>query len=506
MGGYLYKMPKWLSRNWDKMSAKDIKVMQNKKLRHFIRSYVYPYSPFYHNLMTRLRISPDDIKTTEDLQKLPFTTKDDIAPSEENIGRPREFILQPDEKKIREFAPRKDLARIVTRRIFKGNKKLTDLMEWEFRSVHVHFTTGRTAQPTPFFYSLRDLENIKEAGRRMVELGNVAKAIIIVNAFPYAPHLAFWHVFMGNMAVGSTAVHTGGGKVLGTETIIRLIESTRAEAIIALPGYLYHLLREALREGRDFSQVKYIITGAERLSESLRNKIREMLQDLGAKSDVRIGASYGFTEGRVAWGECDREWGTPSPGYHTYPDMEFFEIINPKTGERVAEGEEGEIVYTALDWRGSCVLRYRTGDIVLNGIEYSPCPVCGRTVPRITYDIKRSAEVIELNLTKVKGTLIDLNTFFPLLMGHHDILEWQIELKKRNDDPFDLDELWLYISPREGVDVVELEEYIKATIKNKMEISPTKVVFLELKDLLSRLGMETSLKEMRILDKRPQVD
>jgi phenylacetate-coenzyme A ligase PaaK-like adenylate-forming protein len=219
---------------------------------------------------------------------------------------------------------------------------------------------------------------------------------------------------------------------------------------------------------------------------------------MGAKSP-RILATYALTEGRVAWGECSEE----ATGYHTYPDMEFFEIVDPKTGERVDEGETGEIVYTALDWRGSCVIRYRTGDIAKGGITYEKCPNCNRTVPRIDSDITRLSEHKDFNLSKVKGTLIDLNAFFPLLAGHPEVEEWQVEIKKKDDDPFEMDELYVYIAPKPGADFEKLKSEIKKLILAETEIAPTAIIETKLHDLLAKLGMETELKEKRIVDRRP---
>ncbi|PIU65161.1 MAG: phenylacetate--CoA ligase [Armatimonadetes bacterium CG07_land_8_20_14_0_80_40_9] len=493
---------------WDKMSRQEIKKMQDKKLRDFIRYQVYPYSPYYHRLFDEKKIKPEDIKTTDDLRRLPFTSKADIAPSAESPLRSREFILQPDLEKIKKFASKKTLLKLLFQKIIFGEDEVRKRLEWEYRPVHIHFTTGRTAMPTPFLYSQRDLENLKEAGRRVLALGRTTPDAIGVNIFPYAPHLAFWQTFFGNLAVGATALHTGGGKILGTQNIINAIEQMKATGILGIPGYVYHLLREAASQKRDFSSVERILTGGERMSEGLRQKIKELLVQMGVNPDnLLVGSSYAFTEGRLAWIECARGMKEKrSYGYHLYPDLEFIEIINPKTGERVGEKEEGEIVYTPLDWRGTVVLRYRTGDIAVGGITYELCPNCGRTAPRISAEIKRSSEYKEFNLTKIKGTLVDLNAFFPLLMGHPEVVEWQVEIRKKDNDPFGLDELWLYVTAKEGVDQENLRKDLEKKILAQTEIAPNKIVFLPLGETLNKLAMETSLKELRIVDARPKTE
>ena len=88
--------------------------------------------------------------------------------------------------------------------------------------------------------------------------------------------------------------------------------------------------------------------------------------------------------------------------------------------------------------RGSCVLRYRTGDISEWGIVYDPCPGCGRIVPRISTTLSRRSDMGELNLTKIRGTLVDLNNFLPAMAGIPDVLEWQLvrqEAQRRSERP-----------------------------------------------------------------------
>jgi phenylacetate-coenzyme A ligase PaaK-like adenylate-forming protein len=84
----------------------------------------------------------------------------------------------------------------------------------------------------------------------------------------------------------------------------------------------------------------------------------------------------------MAWCECLFRWVEPS-GYHLYPDLGIVEIVDPETGAPKDDGQSGEIVFTSLDARGSCVLRYRTGDMIEGGLTYEPCPYCRRTMPRL---------------------------------------------------------------------------------------------------------------------------
>lgn len=482
--------------NWDKLSKmpyKEIKEMQDRKFRAFVANQLYIYSPYYSALLKEHKIDPLKIKGIEDLRHLPFTYKWDIAPTDENPKKHKDFVIRPDEEVTEKYG---HLAKMS----MTGGKDMVEERIYDFKPVHIHFTTGRTALPTPFVYSKRDLENLRESGTRLMNVFKFTNKDIFINCFPFAPHLAFWTSYFGAEKMNVAGFHSGGGKIVGTNNLMDAFEYMRPTVSVFIPGYCYYFLREAVKQGRDFSSIKKIFFGGERVPPGLKDKIRELLTQLGAE-DVMVLATYGMTEAKVAWGEC------PSHdeyfGYHTYPDMEVFETIDPESGEPVGEGEEGEVVYSAIDWRGTAVLRYRTGDIAKGGLLYEPCPNCGRTVPRISSNIQRKSEMKEFSMTKVKGTLVNLNNFFPLLMSHPDVEEWQVEMRKRNNDPFDLDEIVLYVAPMGDINRESFVADIKQKVLRDTEVSLTDVIFKSVPELVSQLGMETELKEKRIVDNRP---
>jgi len=188
------------------------------------------------------------------------------------------------------------------------------------------------------------------------------------------------------------------------------------------------VIREAHEQGRKWPQVSKIVLGGEKSPQGIRRKMVTLLQEMGA-GDVRVCGTYGFTEARLAWGEC------PTPpeeysGYHLFPELGVFEVIDPETGEVQGEGQPGELVYTPLDARGTVVLRYRTGDYVDGGVTWEPCPYCGRTVPRIVGKIGRESNTKELQLAKLKGTLVNFDTIQQILDDTTEVGEWQLEIRK----------------------------------------------------------------------------
>jgi hypothetical protein len=110
----------------------------------------------------------------------------------------------------------------------------------------------------------------------------------------------------------------------------------------------------------------------------------------------------------------------------------------------------------------------------------------------------------DLQLEKLKGTLVDFNSLQHLLDGEADIEEWQIELRKAHDDPHDLDEMILHVAPRNGTATEKLQDQLSSKIRDAIEISPNRVEIHPLDDMLKRVKMETELKEKRVVDNRPK--
>ncbi len=483
------------------LSYSQMKALQDGKLRHFISRHVYPFSPHYRKLFDDNKIKPHHIRGAADLKRIPFTGKGDFI-SKEDPQKFRDFILQPDQNRIRQCWPKIELLKLAAQSLCRGKEYVEDRLGKEYRPVFMTFTTGTTNSPVPFVYSRYDIDNLNLSGSRMVKLFDIASDAKIMNIFPFAPHLAFWQVFFGALEAGVFSLSTGGGKVLGTEGNMGALLRVKPSAILGVPSYVYHLVRFAQDKGQDLSFLKKIVLGAAKVTPAYKIKLSGMLSSQGAK-DVSIFGTYGFTEARAAWAECPAPQDVSS-GYHLYPDKEIFEIVDPDTGEPKGGGEDGELVYTALDARASVVLRYRTGDIVTGGMTYGPCPYCGRTTLRLASDISRLSDNKDLRLSKVKDTLVNLAHFGSVIGDIPSVEEWQIEIRKHNNDPHDVDEVAVYVTPRKGTDASGLAEDVKAKLMASIEISPNAVNIIPLADMVKRLELETANKEKRILDMRPK--
>ncbi len=483
------------------LSHSQIKTLQNQKLHNFINTHVYPFSPHYRRLFDDLKIRPGDMRTVADLQRIPFSSKLDLV-SKENPLKYRDFVLAPDKDKIQKFWPKSRLLGLVLKSYFTPNHSVQDVLAREYRPVFMTFTTGTTNTPVPFIYSRYDLDNLNLSGARMVQLFDIKADDRIINIFPFAPHLAFWQVFFGAIEANVFALSTGGGKVLGTDGNMAALMRIKPSTILGVPSYIYHLIRFAQEKGHDLSFLKKIVLGAAKTTVAYKQKLAEMLNAQGAK-DVQIFGTYGFTEARCAWAECPTDINISS-GYHLYPDKEIFEVIDPKTGNVKGEGEEGELVYTGLDARASVVLRYRTGDYVKGGIMHGTCPHCGRVTLRLSSNIERLSDTKDLQLSKIKGTLVNLNLFGSVLNDIPEVEEWQIEIRKHNNDPFDVDEVVVSIAPRGAVNETAFVAGIREKLIGSTEVAPNEIKLIALAEMIKRLELETANKEKRILDTRPK--
>lgn len=475
---------------WDQRPAAETRRLQDEKLRRYLTDVIAPFSPYYREFdLTK-------IKSVADLRHLPFTSKADLLPTPEQPEKFREFVITPD------LSVLKHRPRVIAEAILRGRRAVERRFEREYRPIFLTATTGRSSQPVAFAYTDHDMHNLRETGARLIQTFGATTKMRGVNMFPYAPHLAFWQVVYAGLEFGMLLVSSGGGKVMGTDGNINLIERIKPEAIIGIPTFVYHVIRQAHAEGRRWPQVSKIVLGGEKSPQGIRRKMVALLQEMGA-GDVRVCSTYGFTEARTAWGECPPPPGEWS-GYHLFPDLGIFEVIDPVTREVKDEGEPGELVYTPLDARGTVVLRYRTGDYVSGGVTWEPCPHCGRTVPRIVGDIGRASNTKELQLGKLKGTLVNFDTLQHILDDDTGVGEWQLEIRKANDDPLDVDELILHLTPNNAADVATLTDEIRQRFLREVEITPNRIEVHPMDEMLRRIKLESSLKEVRLLDTRPK--
>ena len=485
-----------LSTHWQSLPERDIRLLQAEKLRRYLHDVVLPFSPYYGPLLRESGVDVESIRSLEDLEKLPFTDKADLLNTAAHPQRAREFVITPD--------PRALASRPATilRAALHGRARVQRELESEFRPIFLTSTTGRSADPIPFLFTRHDLNNLALTGRRTFEVCGAQSDMRLLNMFPFAPHLAFWQTHYGGESFGVFVASSGGGKVAGTEGQLRFMRKIQPDVLIGMPTFVYHVLHQAAEEGVRCEKLRRLVIGGEKVPDGMRRKLVSLAQELGAKA-VDVVATYGFTEGKMAYAECPRSVDQPSCGYHLYPDLGIFEVVDPQTGEALPPETPGELVFTPLDARGTVVLRYRTGDLIDGGLTYSRCPNCGRSAPRLVGNISRRAEVREMRLDKIKGTLVDFNELEHLLDDCDGVCAWQIELRKRHDDPLDLDELILHVTPQGDVSKVRLTQELRARFFARAEVHPNHIEFHSADEMRALHGVGLELKERKLVDHRP---
>ena len=485
-----------LQKRWQQLPEAEIRRLQAGQLRHYLRNVVLPFSAHYGRMFREHGLSADSFRTLEDLQRVPFTTKADLLSSAEHPQKFKDFILVPDPKRLAR-RPGTILSALV-----HGRAQVKESFESEFRPIFMTATTGRSAEPTPLFYTQRDLTRLATAARRLVEICAARREDRLLNTFPFAPHLAFWLAHYAGTAAGVMTLSSGGGKVTGTDGTIRHLRKFKPDVLIGIPTFVYHVLHQAAEEGVRCENLRQIVLGGEKVNDGLRQKLRDLAGELGAPS-VDVLATYGFTEAKLAWTECPFPHDQPSGGYHFHPDLGIMEVIDPKTGAALPPGRPGELVFTPLDARGSVVLRYRTGDFIDGGLTYEPCPYCGRSLPRLVGNISRSSEVKQMNFDKLKGTLVDFNELEHVLDDAPLIGAWQVELRKINDDPLELDEIILHVQKINGADETQLGHDLSARCFTRLEIHPNRIQFHDTDNIRRLQGVGELLKEQKLVDHRP---
>ena len=322
-------MGKYFQQEIECMSHEKIRELQNEKLLKQVR-HVWNDVPYYRAKMEEKGLTPDDIKSLDDLHKLPFLTKDDLRKAYPYglMGRPL-----------------KDCVRIQS-------------------------TSGTTGQRVVAFYTLHDIHIWEEmCARAIVAAGGSDESVVQVS-YGYGLFTGGPGLNGGSHLLGSLTIPTSSGN---TDRQIMFIKDLSATILCCTPSYAAFIGERMKEMGMkpDDIPLKAGIFGAEAWSE-------EMRRDIEATMGIKAYDIYGLTElcGPGVSFECEDQH-----GMHINEDYFIAEIIDPKTGEVLPEGSLGELVFTTLDKEAFPLLRYRTRDIT--SLSHEKCP-CGRTHVRMS--------------------------------------------------------------------------------------------------------------------------
>lgn len=345
--------------------------------------------PFYRKKFKEAGISPAGVKSLKDLQRLPFTTKQDLR----------------DNYPFGMFAVPMD------------------------NVVRIHASSGTTGQSTVVGYTARDIDTWAELMARSLAAGGATRGDMIHNAYGYGLFTGGLGVHYGAEKLGASVIPVSGGN---TKRQIMLMKDFGPTILTSTPSYALHLAEAAEEMGISFTglKFKYGIFGAEPWSENMRHEIERKL-NLNA---VDI---YGLSE--VIGPGVSIECHEVKNGLHIFEDHFIPEIINPETGDVLPYGETGELVFTSLTKEAFPVIRYRTRDI--SSLHPEPC-MCGRTLVRMKKVSGRTDDMLIIRgvnvfPSQIESVLMEINEIEPhyqLVLdreGNLDTLTVQVEIGER---------------------------------------------------------------------------
>ena len=376
------------NEEFETLPREALRALQVKRLQQVLER-VYHSVGFYKKSLDAAKIKPHEIKSIADMGKLPFITRRDLR----------------DNYPFGLFAvPMSNIVRL-------------------------HASSGTSGRSTVFGYTRRDIETWSELMARSLAAAGLNKNDIIHNAFEYGLFTGGLGLHYGAEKIGASVIPMSGGN---SKRQIMILQDFGPTAICCTPSYALHLAEEGKAIGVDMKSLKLRvgIFGAEPWSKAMSAQIENTFGitalDLFGLSEVMgPGMAMECLEGRN--------------GMHIFEDHFIVETINPKTGEVLPEGEEGELVFTTLTKEAFPLIRYRSGDV--SRLITEPCR-CGRTHIKMERVLKRSDDMliirgINIFPSQIEAILIAIEGLEPQYQliidraGALDSLELHVEVSDK---------------------------------------------------------------------------
>jgi phenylacetate-CoA ligase len=421
------------------MDREELEQLQLERLESTLNR-VYMNVPFYRKKFDEIRFNPDDLRSLDDLRKLPFTSKNDLR---ENY--PYGLFAVP----LREV-------------------------------VRVHASSGTTGMSTVVGYSRNDIKTWSNLVARILTAGGITKDDVIQISFNYGLFTGAFGLHYGAERVGASVIPISSGN---TRRQIQIMQDFKTTALVGTPSYAMLIADTMIEMGinRNSLSLKYGLFGAEPWSDAMRKELEQKLRIVATDN-------YGLSEvmGPGVAGECmERQ------GLHIAEDHFLVELINPDSLEPVKPGEVGEMVITTLTKEAFPVIRYRTRD--LTRLIPRTC-ACGRTMRRMTRVFGRTDDMLIIRGVNVFPQQIETVLFEVEGVAPH----YQIIIDRKGA----LDETTVNVEVSESIffDEMKKQSELKETIKKRLasELGISVEVKLVEKKTLERFEG----KAKRVIDKR----
>ncbi len=398
----------------ERLSREELEEIQERRLKALVNT-VYEYSPFYRRRFKDAGVHPSEIKSLDDLSKLPFTKKQDL----------------------------------------RDNYPFGTFCVPLSQVVRFHASSGTTGKPTVVGYTANDIRNWVESLCRALVSCGVSSEDIMQIAYGYGLFTGGLGFHYAAERLGSTVVPISAGN---TARQVELMKDLGTTVIACTPSYMLYLSEYAEEMGVDIANdtnLRAGIFGAEPWSEETRKRIED-------KTGILAYDVYGTSElSGPLFTEC-----TERNGVHIWADMFITEIVDPETGEQVGEGEKGELVVTTISKEALPLVRWRTGDITY--MESDKCG-CGRTHPRIMRTLGRADDMLI-----VRGVNVFPSQIEHVLLQIPEVGEHYMIILDRRDDGLDEMTIQVELSDRVSIDttsdILNLEKKIAERLKSVLNV------------------------------------
>ena len=430
-------MSKYYQERIETASREQIKQWQSERLVKTVKR-VYENVEYYRNKMDEKGVKPEDIKSVDDLYKLPFLTKDDLREA-----YPYGLVAAP----------------------------LSDC-------VRIQSTSGTTGRRVVAFYTQHDLDLWEDCCARAITAAGGTKDDVCQVSYGYGLFTGGSGLNGGSHKVGCLTLPMSSGN---TDRQIQFMTDLGATILCCTPSYAAYLAESINERGlRDKIKLKAGIFGAEAWTE-------EMRQDIQNKLGIKAYDIYGLTEisGPGVAFECSAQ-----TGMHINQDHFIAEIINPETGEVLPEGEKGELVFTSITKEAFPLLRYRTRDICI--LSREKCS-CGRTFVKMTKPMGRSDDMLIVKGVNVFPSQIEMVLLNKGLTSNYQII---VDRANNSDSIEVLVEMTSELFSDTVNEISAKEKEIVDALKSVLGIY-AKVRIVEPKSIVRSEG-----KAVRVIDKR----
>ncbi|HJH30684.1 MAG TPA: phenylacetate--CoA ligase family protein [Methanosarcinaceae archaeon] len=423
----------------ERMPVNELKELQEQKLKELVH-YVYQHSPFYRNKFDDAVIGPQDIKTLDDIKKLPFTYKKDLRDT-----YPTGMFCVPNEHLVR-----------------------------------FHVSSGTTGKPTIVGYTKNDIDQWSLSLARALTSIGVGRGDVLQISYGYGLFTGGLGMHYGAEEVGSTVLPTSAGN---TEKQLELMQDLGTTVLACTPSYMLFMNEAAKQEGisiKDDTKLRIGILGAEPWSGEMRARIEE-------SSGIKAYDIFGTSElSGPLFTEC-----TFQDGIHIWADQFLVEIIDPETGEQLPDGEQGELVITTLAKEALPLIRYKIGDLTIKTSEICKC---GRTHPRIMRVLGRVDDMLI-----IRGINVFPGQIESVLMNIPEVGEHFMIIVDRVNE---LDTMKVQIEMTDTAfsdkvnDIMSLEKKVASSLKSVLNLA-VKVELVENGSLPRSMG-----KSKKVIDNR----